>query len=473
MNEVKNKKRKKRKINRILTIILLVTVLIFFITVLYLNIIPIIYIILALVVIILMVFGISILNFSRKRILRLIGYLLTIILAFILIFGEIYLINTLGFLFSTTSGNYSLKNYNILVLDNKFNELEDLDNKKIGIHTSDTSIDKIKNKLNKKIDVKYKTYDDSKTLVEGLLNEEVVAIILGDSEIELLKEENITTYEGLKNIYQFEIKQDIKNLIDAVNINKEPFNVYISGIDTYGKINSSSRSDVNIVLTVNPKTEKILITWIPRDYYVSINESKYKDKLTHAGIYGIDSSIYAIEKLLDIDINYYVKVNFTSVIEIVDLLGGVTVYNDETFQIENGNVYKKGKITLNGEQTLEFVRERKNVTGGDLGRGRNQIKVLEALMNKAMSKSIIKSYTKLLKSLEDAFVTNMSQSTMASFIKKELSSPRNWQIESNTLTGTDSYEYTYTYKNSALYAMKPDKESISNAKEKINKLINK
>jgi len=475
MNETKGNKKKKRKINRILTIILLVTVLIFFGLIFYINLIPIIFTILALILMLAIIFGIIVLNFKKKRIFRIIGYTLSIFIISIMTFIEIYLFNTLGFLFNMTDGDYSLHNYNVIVLNNNsYKNIEDLKNKDIGISetTDGEELDKAKKKIDKKVNVNYNEYEDLNSLIKALTDEETDGIILEDSEMSLIEEENKEVYDLFEVIYEIEIKNDINDLKSAININKEPFNIYISGIDTFGKINSSSRSDVNIVVTVNPKTEKMLITWIPRDYYVSINNSKYKDKLTHAGIYGIDSSIYAVENLLNIDMNYYVKVNFTSVIELVNILGGITVYNDEAFTTIDGVYFKEGNITLNGEDTLAFVRERKNLSEGDLGRGKNQIKVLEALLNKAMSKDIIKKYNSLLKSLEDAFVTNMSQNTMLGFIRKEVSKRRNWQIESNTLLGTDSYEYTYSYKNSELYVMKPNENSVKDGINKINNILN-
>ena len=440
----------------------------------YINIIPVIFTILALIFTLLICFGIAVLNFRKKRIFRFIGYVLSILLISIFTFGELYIYNTLGFLFSITDGNYALSTYNLYVLkDSNFNNIDDLAKKQVGVNENLTNknLKLIKNKIGKKYDIKYKKYQDLNNLLNAFVENEINAIILENSEVDIIKEDNKELYDKLKSVYEIEVKNDIKNLEDAVNINKEPFNVYVSGIDTYGKINSSSRSDVNMVLTVNPKTEKILITWIPRDYYVNINDSSYKDKLTHSGIYGIDSSIYAIENLLDIDINYYVKVNFTSLIEVVDLFDGVTVVNDESFYTIEGVYFKKGEIILNGEQALAFVRERKNLAEGDVGRGKNQIKVLEALMNKAMSPSIIKKYNSILNTLEGAFITNMNHSTMLGFIKKEISNPRNWKFESNILSGTDSYEYTYTYKNTSLYCMKPNIESVELAKNKIKKVL--
>ncbi len=473
MQELRKSRRRKRKTSKVFTILLLLVILVFFSIMFYLNIIPILFTILALVITLGITFLIIKCNFSRKKGFRLIGYFFSTIIIFIMAYILIYLFNTLGFLIDATNGDFTIKTYNVLVLkESSYNDITDLDNKNIGISetVTDDSLDKAKDKLSKKVKLNYNKYEDSNTLVTALYNKKIESIILEDSELSLLEENDYEKFEGLKVIYKIEIKNDIKSLKDAVNINKDTFNLFISGIDTYGKINSSSRSDVNILVTVNPKDEKILITWIPRDYYVNINKSKYKDKLTHAGMYGIDSSVYAIENLLDVNINYYVKVNFTSVIDIVDALEGITVYNDETFTTNENITFRKGEITLNGEKALSFVRDRKHVTGGDIGRGKNQIKVLEALLNKAMSPDIIKNYNKLINSLKGAFVTNMNQSAMLGFIKKEIQSPRDWQIESITLEGTNAYEYTYTYKNHKLYVMLPDEDMVNEVKEKIKSL---
>ena len=469
---VKKYKRKKRKINKIITILLLVSILIFFGGLFYLNVLPMITNIIILLISLFITFILVLFNFSHKKGIRIIGYFFSVLIISILTFIAIYLYNTIGFLFNITDGDFALKNYNVVVLnDSEFKDIKNLKNKNIGINKNDESIKDVKGKLTKKVKVKYEEYEDSNELVENLINKKIPAIILEDSELSIIEENNIEYFNKLKSIYKIEIKNSIKNLQDAVNINTEPFNVYVSGIDTYGKINAVSRSDVNMVLTVNPKTEKILITWIPRDYYVNINNNSMKDKLTHAGIYGVNSSIYALEHLLDIDINYYVKVNFTSVIKVVDALNGITVYNDETFTTNDNITFRKGEVNLDGERALSFVRDRKHVTGGDIGRGKNQIKVLEAIMNKARSKEIITSYNKLLNSLDGAFVTNVSQSSMTAFIKKEISSPRNWQIESYTLDGTGAYDYTYSYRQNKLYVMIPDKDMVKTAKEKINSVL--
>ena len=474
MQEVKKRKRKKRRINKIITILLLLTILVLFGMIYYLNVINFIWTTLILLGVLVITFVLVLCNFSKMKGFRLIGYFFSLILTGVSLFIIVHLYNTIGFLFNVTDGNFALDNYNIIVLkDSNYNDIKNLNNKSIGYNdTMDNSVvKKIKNKIAKIVDLDYTVYDDVATLVNAINNNKVDSIILEDSELDLLKEDDLASYENLKILDSVEIKTDIKDLQEAVNINNEPFNIYISGIDTYGKINSSSRSDVNILVTVNPKDSKILITWIPRDYYVFINSGSYKDKLTHAGMYGIDSSIYAVEKLLNVDINYYVKVNFSSVIKIVDVLGGITVYNDETFTTNENITFKKGEVNLNGERALSFVRDRKHVTGGDLGRGKNQIKVLMALIEKAQNKDTISKYNDILKSLNGAFVTNMNKTTMLAFIRKELQSPRNWTMESITLTGTDSYEYTYTYKNTQLYVMLPDEEVINDTKNKIKSIL--
>lgn len=474
MNEAKNiKRKKKRKTNKILTILLFITILLFFSAIFYINIIPVFLTIIILLVFLGINFGLMLLNFSKKKGVRIIGYFFSALLISIIIWMMSYLFNTLGFLFNVTDGDYTIKTYNVLVLKDNYNSIKELDNKVLGISETikENTINKVKKKIKKKVNVNFKEYDDTSSLVKSIVNEEVNAIILEDNELELLKEQEDKSYELLKEIYEIEIKNDITDIKNAVNINKEPFNIYISGTDTYGKIKSSTRSDVNMVVTVNPKTEKILITWIPRDYYVSINNEGYKDKLTHAGIYGIDSSIYAVEKLLDIDINYYVKINFTSFIDIVDTLGGVTIYNEEEFTSIDGVHFKKGSLTLDGYKTLHYVRERKSLAEGDTGRGKNQIKVLKALINKALSKDILKTYNKLLKTLDNAFITNINHTTMFSFIREELKNPRDFKMDGITLKGINSYEYTYTYKNHKLYVMVPDDKSLEEVKKRINELM--
>lgn len=256
--------------------------------------------------------------------------------------------------------------------------------------------------------------------------------------------------------------------IDVIN---EPFNIYLSGIDTYGSIKENSRSDVNMIISVNPKTKEILLVSIPRDYYVSIpRKSLYKDKLTHTSLYGIDISIKTVENLLDCNINYYIKVNFTSLINIIDAIGGINVYSSYTFTSKDNFNYKKGYNKINGEQALSFARERKAFTLGDRQRTSNQQEVFKAIFNKVKSKEIITRYIKILNSLEDSIITNMPKNRLTSLIKTQISNNYSWNINTYTLEGTDSYNYTYSNKSEKSYVMMPIEESISIASSLIKNI---
>lgn len=467
------KKKKKKILSIIVTSLLGIIFIVLTGLLIYLNVLPLLILILVIILLLALLIGMFFLNFSKKKGFRIIGIFLSIILGVSVIFAEVYLGSTIGFLEGITNGNYSLKTYEVVVLkDSEYKKLKDLNNK--DVFTKDDKdneeLKKGKNKINKKVKLNYINKDDVSEMIYSLINNEVDAVLVEKSELDLIKDDE-ESYSKLKVIYRITIKDDIKDILNKVDINKDPFNIYVTGMDTYGKISQTSRSDVNIVITVNPKTEKILITWVPRDYYVKINNSSYKDKLTHAGIYGIDTSIYALENLLDTEINYYFKVNFTSVVKIIDLLEGIEVYNDETFTTNDNFTFNKGMVKLNGEEALSFVRDRKHVTGGDLGRGKNQVKVLEAVIKKASSPKIITKYTSLLNSLDGAFLTNMPSNTMKGFIKKEISKKRNWKFESNTLNGTDGSEFTYSYKNQKLYVMIPNEDSVSDTQNKIKEIL--
>ena len=198
--------------------------------------------------------------------------------------------------------------------------------------------------------------------------------------------------------------------------------------------------------------------------------SRAKDKLTHAGIYGIETSIATLENLLDTEINYYVKVNFTSLISVVDALDGITVNSKYSFTSQDGYTYQKGINELNGEEALSFVRERKAFSGGDRTRGENQELVLSAIINKALKPSIIINYADLLKAVKGGFITNLTDDDITKIIKKEIDEPHNWQIESISLDGTDSYNYTYSYSKSKLYVMEPNMESVNAAIKKMQQI---
>ena len=273
--------------------------------------------------------------------------------------------------------------------------------------------------------------------------------------------------------------KEMKDIVKEVNVTKDTFTIYVAGIDTYGSVSSVSRSDVNMLVTINPKTGQVLLTSIPRDYYVRLHGTTgYKDKLTHAGIYGVDMSVQTLEDLLDIDINYYVRVNFTSLIKLVDALGGVDVYSEYSFNsnaglgYQDGFHFSKGYNHVNGEQALAFVRTRKAFIGGDRVRGKNQQALIEAIIRKVCSPTIIMRYTSILDSLEGSFDTNLSMNDITSLARYQIDKMPDWNISSISLDGTDGSEYTYSFSGQKLYVMIPSEDSVNSAKDKFTAVYN-
>ena len=258
---------------------------------------------------------------------------------------------------------------------------------------------------------------------------------------------------------------------DSVNVSEEPFNVLITGIDTSGTIDTEGRSDVNMVASVNPVTGKILLTSIPRDYYVRMPDHDYAgDKLTHTGFYGTNTTILAVEDLLGININYYVKVNFSTVKEFINAIGGIDVYSEYEFNPVKRSWWtvKKGWNHMNGKEALAFARERKAFPTGDNQRIKNQQAVMEALIKKATSgMTMLIKYNKILNSLEDYFEMNFSSSEIRAIIKLQITRSISWDIQKNTLTGHDASEATYSTGSQRVYVMSQDEGSINDAKDKI------
>ncbi|MDB5176808.1 MAG: eps5A [Candidatus Saccharibacteria bacterium] len=257
--------------------------------------------------------------------------------------------------------------------------------------------------------------------------------------------------------------------------NTKPFNVYISGIDTWGDISTVSRSDVNIVATINPTTKRILLTTIPRDSYVPIaggGNNQY-DKLTHAGNYGVESSMQTVANLLDSKIDNYIRINFTSFMKMIDGIGGITVANPVTFTTDDGHVYKQGNLYLMGEDALQFSRERHNLDGGDNDRGKNQERVITAIFNKLMSPSVIYHYQNVLSVIGDSVQTNISPKSITALINQQIDSGASWKVESTDISGKGQTGGlpSYAMPSSQLYMFVIDQTSLQQTKERIKAAI--
>lgn len=467
------KKRKKKKLSftKIYTLFFTLITIIFIVFLKIVNIVPTAYFI----IILLITFALFLLVILMLKKKRKIGYILSILIIIIYSVITYYLGITMNFFSSLTSIHYTEKNYLVIVLNNeKYNNIKDLNNQSIAyINKIDVTLDKALDKLNKKVQIKNIEYSDYNTLFTDLESERIESIFIEETYYNIKKEEEST--ENYKIIDTIKIRSlTSNNLTKSVDITKDPFTIYISGIDTYGSIETVSRSDVNILMTINPITKQVLLTSIPRDYYVQLSGTTgYKDKLTHAGNYGIDMSINTIEELLDIDINYYIRVNFSTLEKIIDALDGVDVYSRYSFvsYIDNYMFYE-GYNHMNGKQALAFSRERKSLPNGDIDRGKNQQAVIEAIIRKITSKDIIYKYTKILNSLRGTFQTNISDDDITKMVKKELENIGGWTITSISLEGTSEYNYTYSYNGQKLYVLVPDQDSINETVDLIKSVIN-
>lgn len=330
-------------------------------------------------------------------------------------------------------------------------------------------------KSEKGVELTVDPVDSYQSAYENLINGSSQAMVLNSSYSSLL-ELSYNDYESnLKTIYTYKIKKAIEDT--AKTTDKNVFNIYISGIDTSGAVSTVSRSDVNLILTVNMNTHKILMTTTPRDSYVRIPDggADQYDKLTHAGIYGIETSVKTLENLYDIPINYYARLNFTSFVKLINALGGVTVYNDQAFTSLHGNYnFGVGNINLtSGEEALGFVRERYSLEHGDYDRGNNQLKVIQAVVEKLTSFQSVSNYSDVISTLQDSIQTNMPLNTMMSLVNEQLDSGKTFIFSSQEVTGTGSTGQltSYAMPNASLYMIQLDDASVAKASQAIKNVM--
>lgn len=404
----------------------------------------------------------------KSKIIKVFLYFISLVIMLVSVLGIYYSNSTINFIdnFGNTKESYDYY-YVIVLKESKYTKLEDLSGLKIG------KSEKLDNDVISKIDISYeqKTYETNTALINSLYDKTIDGVIISDIGEYLIEEEDEYFTKKVRVIKTIKIPKE--EVIEESNkeILEEPFILYISGIDTSGAISKVSRSDVNIVVTVNPKTHEVLLTNIPRDYYVQLHGTTgVKDKLTHAGIYGINMSITTIEDLLEIDIDYYARVNFDTVVSLVDEIGGITIYSDQNLKFCN---IKEGYNDVDGECALRFARERKSYATGDRHRGENQEEVIKAIINKVQSSStLLTKYNSILGNLENDFETNASNEVVKKFIKMQLKDMPTWNVSTMNLDGTGSNDYTYSGGNRKLYVMEPDMNTVNNAKEAINAIIN-
>ena len=386
------------------------------------------------------------------------GVILSVFVNLILGIGIIYLAKADAVLRDVGGATYKTDNMVVVVKnDDPAEKLEDAKNYRFGYQTT---LDQDNNTLMVE-DIEAKVGREIKLIETETIIDEAEALLAGRIEAAIYNEaygsvieEAVEGYsDQVRVLYQYGIETDIE--IEETDIEKS-FNIYISGIDVAGS---------------NPKSHQILLVTTPRDYYVQIPgiSGEARDKLTHAGIYGVDRSMATLENIYDIDISYFARVNFTSLITIVDALGGVNVESEYAFEA-GGYSFEKGMNHLNGEQALVFARERHSFQDGDNQRGKNQEAILKAILERIMFPDILFQANDILNNVADCVETNMTRDEMAKFINMQLSERAAWEIETTAATGSGDKQACFSSGSQLLYVMWPDEAVVSDISRKMKKI---
>ena len=414
-----------------------------------------------------------------KKKAKIFNVIMLIIMNIVLVFSYMQFRTAIG-LFDNLNSNAAVSEYTMSVVVMKNDAAEKLADLKGASVAAPVSADGENiNKLMKEIRDKEKqslNLTESKNYIsayEELAAGTSKAMILNSSFEDLITSQHADFKDKTKKIYEYKITKSV-NAKTKQNAG-DTFNVYISGIDTYGPVSSVSRSDVNIIMTVNKKTGKILLTTTPRDSYVKIADggNNQYDKLTHAGIYGVDSSIHTLENVYGIKIDYYARLNFTSFLKLIDIVGGVDVYNDQAFISHVGKKnFQPGLLHMNSDMALSFVRERYSLTGGDHDRGKNQEKVIAAIIKKLTSKEGLANYQSIIKELSESIQTNMPIETAMGLANEQLRAGKEYIVASQALTGTGSMSLpSYAMPGAQLYMMQIDDKSLEEVTANIKDVL--
>ena len=412
------------------------------------------------------------------------GKIFSVLMSVILAVGSFYIFKANGTVSEISGSGTKVDKVVVAVLaDDPAESIQDAKDYSFGVQYAlkgeeiQETVGAINEELGSTIaETEYRSVQEQAT---ALHNGDVQAIIYNEAYNGILSEEFGDFGNSIKVIYSHSIETKVENnAAEQVEVKDDTFTVYISGIDVYGAIETNSRSDVNIMAVVNPTSHQILLVTTPRDYYVEIPgiSGGELDKLTHAGIYGVDASMATLGQLYDTTIDFYARVNFTSLVEMVDALGGVDVYSEQAFTTseDTGLVMNvvQGENHFNGQQALAFSRERMNVDGGDFQRGKNQQAVITAMIKKAVSPAILVGANGILNSVSGNVDTNMSQDQIQTLIKTQLSDGGAWNIKSVAAEGTGDQQYCFSSPGSLLYVTQPDPNSVASIKAMIDSVEN-
>lgn len=434
---------------------------------------------------------------ARKKIRFIIGVVLSVLILAVLGTGSLYIYKTVSALDTITGVNKDVTKINVYVKeDDPAQKLADASGYTFGIlseldrDNTDQALQQMYYELGS--DVQTNEYSGLSELADSLNNGTTGAIILNQAYLDVLDEmDNYSSFSSqLREIASLQIETVVQRKTPQVTeatgsttetsdnssadaaVTDEVYTIYVSGIDTRGEMTASSRSDVNIILTVNTRTKQILMISTPRDYFVPLSISNgVPDKLTHAGIYGVNVSMDTLNMLYDININYYFRLNFAGFEKIIDALGGITVNSDYEFDSQNtkGYHFNKGENHLNGEQALVFTRERYAFKEGDRQRGRDQMAVIQGVVDKATQPAFLKNYLSVMDSLDGCFETNVPYDIIASLVRRQLDEGGSWQVLSYSADGTGDTQKPYSMSQKA-YVMIPDQTTVDKAKTLMKKV---
>ena len=469
---MKSKKKKRvRKIGIILCIVQILITFVFCIGLIKLGLIPFKYVF-PIIVVLVVLCVIPLFNqlLCRKRVAS--GRILSVLMSIILLTGMAYVMKTNGMLKSITGGDKKIDNMVVAVLsDDRAKKIEDAEDYRFGVQlkvkSSETQdmIDEINDRVGTDIDVV--SYNDIDDQVKALYDEDVEAIIYNSALVSVIEENYPLFQEETRVIYSHDIVSALDNAIDVTVDITEPFSVYLSGIDVAGSIESTGRSDVNILAVVNPTTHQLLLISTPRDYYIPLPgiSDGMLDKLTHAGIYGVDASMAALANLYEVDCDYYARVNFTSLPQMVNALGGVVVYSEHEFDISEDagrpNHIHVGNNYLVGADALAFARERQHLPNGDFDRGKNQQALITAMMKKAVSPAILSGAFEIIDSISENVDTNIPIKFIKDIVRWQIANPEAWSITSMSAEGVPTTGICYSSGDTELSVCQPDYDSVS------------
>lgn len=364
-----------------------------------------------------------------------------------------------SFIAGVQQADYAVETYSIIAKKDRNMTLHEA--KTAALLNDDQNASEVNRELKKKTPASPAQYDNLAASTVALEDGGVDTAVLNSAYMDIVRENNSAFYASIEVLATFTVR--VKNTTSAQVDVTQPFVLYISGIDTYGEISTVSRSDVNMLAVINPQTNKILLVNTPRDYYVQLHGTVgSRDKLTHAGIYGIDMSRQTLEDLYKTKISAYVRVNFSSLVAIIDALGGVEVYSDYDFK-----TFHTGANYVDGKQALEFARERYSFSEGDRQRGKNQQRVIEAIIAKMNNPKNVLNYRNILTAVQGAVQTNIGQDSLAQLANHQLDTLGSWNVESIAVDGTGAMSSTYSMGAQPLYVMVPDEQTVALARQKI------